>query len=181
MNSSRLLHPFIVSSLMIALGIVLPFLTASSPELGSIFLLMHIPVLLSGLILGGKYGLIIGMITPLLRSVLLTTPPLYPIAMVMAFELSAYGFFIGWIHQRLSDKPLHVFIALITSMVIGRMFWGLGASILYPLAGLNFGFNIFLLTAFVKGLPGMAIQLVIIPTLYLSLKRTGIFDSFKHS
>lgn len=181
MNPYHVLRQLILSSLMIALGIVLPFLTGSSPELGSVFLLMHIPVLLSGLMLGGKYGLIIGLMTPLLRSILFVAPPLYPIAIVMAFELSAYGFFIGWIHQRLSNKPLNVFISLMTSMLIGRFCWGLGASILYPLAGLNFGLNIFLLTAFVKGLPGMAIQLVMIPTLYFSLNRTGILESLKQS
>ncbi|MCD8568239.1 MAG: ECF transporter S component [Geovibrio sp.] len=77
MQKSPLL-PLVLSSLMIALGIVLPFLTASNPALGSVFLLMHIPALFTGLILGPKYGLLVGLVTPLLRSVLVSMPPLYP-------------------------------------------------------------------------------------------------------
>lgn len=170
------LFPYIVSSLMIALGIVLPFLTGSNPQLGSIFLLMHIPALLTGLILGPRYGLIVGLITPILRSLLVGMPPLFPVALVMMFELGAYGFFIGFIKKALPKYDLSAVIALVLSMILGRMVWGLAAFIFYPLAGFNFNLNIFMTSAFITGLPGIGIQLVLIPLLYFSLQKTHVLD-----
>ncbi|MDY0210968.1 MAG: ECF transporter S component [Acholeplasma sp.] len=168
----------VLASLMIALGMVLPFLTASNPQLGSVFLLMHIPTLLTGLILGPKYGLIVGVITPIFRSLWIGMPPLYPQALVMAFEMGAYGFFIGIFHKVIgSKKDLFVFVSLLMALLIGRLIWGGVAGILYPLAGLNFGFDVFLETAFITGLPGIAIQFLLIPSLYLYLKNTNLLDA----
>lgn len=166
----------VLASMFIALGIVLPFLTGSNPELGGIFLLMHIPVLIAGLVLGGKYGLIVGLITPILRSVLIGMPPLFPIALAMMFELGAYGLLIGLSYRFLPKNPLFVYVALLISLLLGRGVWGIAAAIFYPLAGFGFTFDKFLATAFVTGLPGIAIQVVLIPLLFIYLKRTHILD-----
>lgn len=165
-----------IASLMVAMGIVLPFLTASNPQLGSIFLLMHIPVLISGLVLGPKYGLIVGMMTPILRSLLFMMPPLYPQALVMMFELGAYGFFIGLSYRTLSKTSFNVYASLLIALLLGRVVWGVAASFFYPLAGLNFSFSIFLKAGFVTSLPGIGIQIVLIPLLFIYLKRTNILD-----
>lgn len=176
----RPLYPLVLSSLMIALGIVLPFLTGSNPQLGSIFLLMHIPALLTGLILGPRYGLMVGLVTPLLRSLLVQAPPLYPIALTMTFELGAYGFFIGLAKKYLPKQDLYVILSLIISMLLGRAVWGLAAAVFYPLAGFNFSLDIFIKAAFVTGLPGIGIQLVVVPLLYFSLKKTHVLEAFLH-
>lgn len=166
----------VLASLFIALGIVLPFLTGSNPELGGIFLLMHIPVLIAGLVLGGKYGLIVGMITPILRSVLVGMPPLFPIALAMMFELGAYGLLIGISYKLLPKHPIFVYVALIIALLIGRGVWGVAAAIFYPLAGFGFSFTAFIKAAFITGLPGIAIQIVLIPLLFIYLKRTHLLD-----
>lgn len=165
-----------IASLMVAMGIVLPFLTASNPQLGSIFLLMHIPVLIAGLVLGPKYGLIVGMMTPILRSLLFTLPPLYPQALIMMFELGAYGFFIGLAYHHLPKRTIDVYASLFIALLLGRAVWGIAASIFYPLAGFNFSFQIFLKTAFVTSLPGLGIQIVLIPLVFIYLKRTRVLD-----
>jgi thiamine transporter ThiT len=175
------LYPLVLSSLMIAIGIVLPFLTASNPALGSVFLLMHIPALFTGLILGPKYGLLVGLVTPLMRSVLVSMPPLYPQALVMSFEIGAYGLFAGLAKKLLPKKDVFAVVALIVGMLLGRAVWGLGAAIFYPLAGLNFSLDIFVKAAFITGLPGIGIQLVLIPTLYFALKKTHVLDALENA
>ena len=80
-----------LSSMFLAIGLVLPFFTGQIPQVGSMMLPMHIPVLLCGLICGWKYGLMVGFVLPPLRSVLFGMPPLFPTGAAMAFELAAYG------------------------------------------------------------------------------------------
>ena len=92
------------SSICIALGIILPFLTGQIPEIGSMLLPMHIPVLICGFICGWKYGLLVGLITPLLRSVSFGMPPIYPTAIAMSFELAAYGFISGLLFKIVNKK-----------------------------------------------------------------------------
>jgi uncharacterized membrane protein len=84
-----------MAGLFLALGLVMPFLTGQIPSLGNKLLPMHIPVLLCGFVCGGPTGLIVGFILPILRSVLFSMPPMYPMAMSMAFELAVYGFVQG--------------------------------------------------------------------------------------
>ncbi len=182
MKNSIELKKIIMAASFIALGLILPFLTGNNVRLGSAFSLMHIPALLAGLILGWKYGLVVGLVTPILRSVTIGTPPLFPIALTMMFELAAYGFFIGLFYKLLPKKDVNVQISLILAMLAGRAVWGLSAWIFYPQAGFDFSLQIFLTTAFVTLLPAIVIQLVLIPILFIYLRNTGalqIFDEHK--
>ncbi|MDI9464411.1 MAG: ECF transporter S component, partial [Bacillota bacterium] len=81
----------VLAAFFVALGLLMPFFTAQVPALGARFLPMHLPVLLGGFILGGPLALVVGLITPLLRSFLFGMPPMFPTAVAMAFELAAYG------------------------------------------------------------------------------------------
>lgn len=56
------------SALFLALAMVLPFLTGQIPEIGSMLCPMHIPALLCGFMCGWPWGLAVGFISPLLRS-----------------------------------------------------------------------------------------------------------------
>ncbi|MDY0074688.1 MAG: ECF transporter S component [Acholeplasmataceae bacterium] len=168
------LQDMIFASLMIAMGIVLPFLSGNNQELGSMLLLMHIPVILAGFLLGSYYGLLIGIITPILRSLLIGMPPLFPIATSMMFELGAYGFFTGLFYHYLSNKKINIYLSLVLALILGRFVWGGAAFIFYPAAGLTFTFQTYLQAAFVTALPGIAIQLVLIPAIFFALKRTQL-------
>ena len=168
------IRKMILASFFIALGIVLPFLTGNVAFLGARFLPMHLPVLFAGIILGWKYGLLVGIITPLLRAVTVGMPPLFPIATVMAFELATYGFLIGFIYHLLPKKMIFVFVSLILAMIGGRIVWGLAAFLIYPLAGMNFTFELFLAGAFINAVPGIILQLVLIPALFIGLKKADI-------
>ena len=115
----------VFAALLLALGLVLPFLTAQIPQVGSMLLPMHLPVLLCGFVCGWPYGLLVGAVTPLLRSMLFGMPPLYPTAVAMAFELAAYGLLAGLFYKLLPKKPVYVYVALILAMLGGRAVWGL--------------------------------------------------------
>ena len=78
----------VLSGLFLALAFVLPFLTGQVPEIGNMLCPMHIPVLLCGFICGWPYGLLIGFLSPLLRSLILGMPPMFPKAVCMALELA---------------------------------------------------------------------------------------------
>lgn len=148
-------------ALFITLGLMLPFLTASQPRLGQILLLIHIPALLGGLIMGPKNGLLIGITLPLLRSLFFTMPPLYPTAIAMAVEMGTYGYVIGLIYEWFKSHRFNIHIALIVAMLIGRVAWGFSTLILL---GVNqFNFQMFLSAAFIHAWPGLVLQFVLIP------------------
>ncbi|MBE0700498.1 MAG: ECF transporter S component, partial [Acholeplasmataceae bacterium] len=163
LNQKQLIY-IILSSFFIALGVVLPFLTANVAFLGARFLPMHVPVLLCGFICGWKYGLIVGLITPMLRSLLVGMPPLYPTAFIMTFELGAYGLVAGLLYRKLPKITYNIFVALMCAMIIGRIVWGLTSLMVYTSAGLEFTLPIYLAGAFVNAIPGIIFQLIFIPT-----------------
>ncbi|MDI9442498.1 MAG: ECF transporter S component [Firmicutes bacterium] len=163
-----------LTGLFIALGLILPFFTAQIPTIGRALLPMHIPVLLAGFICGPSLGLAAGAVTPLLRSVLFGTPPLFPMAVAMTFELAAYGFLTGYLYSKLRNGgTFSAFVSLIGAMLGGRIVWGVASLILFGLSGSAFGWQAFLGGAFVNAVPGIILQLVLIPAIVLSLQRSG--------
>ena len=165
-----------LSGLFLALGLLLPFLTAQVPSIGNMLLPMHIPVLLCGFVCGWPYGLVVGFILPLLRSLLFTMPPIYPQALTMAFELAAYGLVSGLLYQMLPKKPVGVYLSLLISMIAGRVVWGVAAMVFYPLAGIAFGWKMFFTLAVTNAIPGIVLQLILIPILVFALQRAKLMD-----
>ena len=95
-----------LSAMFLALAFLMPFLTGQIPQIGSMLCPMHIPVLLCGFFCGPLWGGIIGIFAPLLRSLTLGMPPLFPTAFAMAFELATYGFIAGYVYNKLKkSKP----------------------------------------------------------------------------
>lgn len=166
-----------MGSTLLALGILLPFLTINQPQLGQVFLLMHIPALLAGFILGGKWGGLVGFLMPLMRSLIVGMPPLYPTALIMSFELMTYAFVAGIIASKLSFKTMHVILALVIAMIAGRLVWGVVSVVVLSLEHIPYTFNVFIAGAFVTALPGIIIQLVLIPTLIYFMVRAHLIDS----
>ena len=156
-----------LSALFIALGLVLPFVTMQIPSIGSMLLPMHIPVLLCGYVLSYKYGLLVGVITPLLRHLIFGMPPLLS-AITMAFELGAYGFFSGMLYRKMNKN---IYASLILSMLLGRVVWGIVSMIIYGIG--EFGLSAFIAGGFVNAILGIILQLILIPILVKILKQGG--------
>lgn len=167
-NRKRLLK-MTLSALFLALAFVLPFLTGQIPEIGAMLCPLHIPVLLCGFICGAPWGLLVGIIAPLLRSLILGMPPLFPTAIAMAFELATYGFISGIMHKFLPKKKGFIYLSLIISMLIGRLVWGVVTYFLIGINGGTFTFNAFLMGAFVNAIPGIILQIVLVPVLVMVL------------
>ena len=178
MNNERI-KKLVLGAFFIALGIVLPFFTGQIPQVGSALLPMHIPVLLSGIICGPQVGILVGFITPLLRSVTFGMPPMFPVAIAMAFELATYAVVIGLVYQKLEGKKFQIYISLITSMIAGRIAWGLAMFVLMGMAGGKFTFVIFIGGTITGAIPGIILQLVCIPTVIYALKRTKVIKFAK--
>lgn len=174
-NTGKAIHDLALSAMFLTLGLVLPFFTGQIPQVGNMLLPMHMPVLLCGLICGWRYGLAVGFITPLLRSMLFGMPYLFPKAAAMAFELAAYGALAGFLYGRARWKCiLSLYRALLGAMVGGRVVWGCVMTVLMGLTGGSFPAGLFLAEAFFNAIPGILLQLLLIPALMLALRRTGM-------
>lgn len=173
--NQTLVKKIALSAMLLALCLVLPFLTGQIPEIGNLLLPMHLPVFLCGFICGPVWGGFIGLVAPFLRSAMFGMPPIYPTATSMAFELLTYGLVSGLIY-RLSGKKnlLTVYIALISAMILGRAVWGAVQAILLANSGNPLTFAVFWAQAVVNALPGIAIQVVAIPLILFALGRAHL-------
>lgn len=161
----------VLAALFLALALVLPFLTGQIPEIGSMLCPMHIPVLLCGFFCGWPWGLAVGLIAPVLRSLMFTMPPMYPAAVCMSFELATYGCISGLLYSRLPKNKLSVYISLLAAMAAGRLVWGAARFICTGLNPSAFGFSAFWAGAVTTAIPGIIVQIVLIPLLVILLKK----------
>lgn len=160
-----------LSAMFLALAFVLPFFTGQIPQIGSMLCPMHIPVLLCGFFCRAPWGLGVGFIAPILRSFVLGMPVMFPTAFCMAFELAAYGFVAGWLHKALPKKKLNVYVALLCAMMIGRVVWG---CVMFVSIGLDvsvFGLQAFLAGAVFNAVPGIVLQIVLVPIVVITLEK----------
>ena len=163
-------YKLVVSALCLALCLVLPFLTGQIPEIGSMLCPMHLPVFICAFLCGPWYALAVGLIAPIMRSLIFTMPPLFPTAISMSFELCAYGLFAGLIYKLLPKKAYNIYISLICSMLVGRVVMGVVNTILL---GSRYSFEAFLAGAFVEAVPGIIIQIVLIPLLVIAVNKAN--------
>ena len=161
----------VLAAFFLALAYVMPFLTGQIQAVGQRLCPLHIPVLLCGFFCGPLWGLAVGFIAPLLRSVILGMPHLFPNAVCMAFELAVYGSVSGLMHGILPRRKLCVYLSLLTAMVAGRVVWGAAMLVCMGLSGGSFSFAAFLAGAVTNALPGIAVQLVLVPVLVMVLDR----------
>ena len=157
----------VLAALFLALAFVLPMVTGHLPQVGNMLCPMHFPILLCGFVLGGPCGLAVGFAAPLLRSVLFGMPPMFPIAISMAFELAAYGAVSGWLYRRVKHT---------LPMTYARLVWGAVRFVLAGLSGSSFPFSAFLSGALFTAVPGIIAQLVLIPLIITALQKAKLMD-----
>ena len=162
----------ISTALCAALCVVLPVAFHTIPNAGSIFLPMHIPVLLCGFLCGWQYGLAYGLLGPTLSHLLTQMPPAAMLPSMLC-ELAVYGLVTGLLYPRMNRRSpvVSVYVPLLTAMVCGRVCYGvLNALVLQ--AG-SYTLQIWLGAAVTTALPGIVIQLVLIPVLLGALQKAG--------
>ncbi len=162
----------VLSAMFLALALVLPLLTGQIPQIGNALCPMHIPVLLCGYFCGPWYALTIGFITPLLRFLIFGMPPIIPSGIAMCFELATYGLVSGLLYKVLPKRKPFIYVSLIGAMLSGRIIWGVARTVLYGLGKSEFGFKMFIAGAFTNAVPGIILQIVLIPVLIMILNKS---------
>ena len=162
------------AALFLALAMVLAFLTGQIPQIGSALSPMHIPVLLCGFLVGWPWGMAVGFIAPLLRSVIFGMPAMFPGAVAMAFELAVYGLVSGILYRLLPKKKWSIYVTLVVAMLAGRVVWGIARLILAGLSGGSFTWALFLAGGFTNAIPGIILHIVLIPVIVMVLERAGL-------
>lgn len=174
MKDNKKLLKMILAALFLALAYVMPFLTGQIPEIGAMLCPMHLPVLICGFICGWPWGLAVGFIAPLFRSLTLGMPPLFPTALCMAFELASYGAVTGLMHKMLPQKKPFIYASLLVAMIVGRLVWGAAMFICMGINGGSFTFAAFLTGALVNAIPGIIVQIVLVPVIVMLLDNPKI-------
>ena len=161
------------AALCLALALVLPFLTGQIPAIGAMLSPMHIPVLLCGFLCGWQWGLGVGLIAPVLRSLLFGMPKLYPNALAMMFELAVYGASTGFFYRLFPKKPWRIYVSLILAMLLGRVMWGCAQFVLLNVQGTRFTLQMFLAGAFINAVPGIILHLLLVPAVVYAMEKAG--------
>ena len=150
-RSSVQIRKLTYSALYLAIALVLPFLTGQIPEIGSMLCPMHIPALLCGFVCGWPWGLA-----------------------AMAFELAAYGAVSGILYRIFPRRNWSVYVTLIAAMIVGRLVWG---CVQFMMAGLQhtvFDRSLFLAGAVTNALPGILVQIILIPILVITMEKAKL-------
>ncbi|MBQ6825173.1 MAG: ECF transporter S component [Clostridia bacterium] len=161
----------VLASMFLSLAVILPTITMNIKEIADSLLLMHLPIMLCGLICGAEYGLAAGFMAPIIRSLIFTMPPLYPRAIYMALELATYGFVLGLLYKKSKGK---IYVSLISSQIAGRIVWAISKTLLLGFSHEDITFKAFLVGGFLDAIPGIALQLVLIPLIMLIVKKTKL-------
>lgn len=177
MERNGAVYRLMISALLLALGLVLPFLTGQMPTLGQTVCPLHIPALLAGLTCGWSYGVALGLMLPILRSLLFGVPPLVSGAIPMAAELAVYALVCGllypalWPHMR---RLPAILLAMVIAMAAGRIAGGAAKALVLGFTGGSFTFAMFISSYFVSNAIGAAIHLVVIPPVVLALEKAHL-------
>ena len=103
-------------------------------------------------------------------------PPLMT-AIAMTFELAVYGLMTGLLYKLLPKKPVFIYVNLVIAMVLGRVAWGVVRFALMGLGQSEFSLAAFWAGGFVTAVPGIVLQIVLIPVIILALRRAGVMES----
>ena len=165
----------VFASACAALCLVLPMAFHAIPNAGQVILPMHIPVLLCGLVCGWPYGGICGLIGPLLSSVITGMPPAAMLPSMMV-ECCAYGFTSGLLMKYVrTGKPLaDLYISLVSAMIVGRVVAGFAKALIFTPGVAPFAW---VTTSLVTGIPGIVIQLVLMPLVVTALTKARLIPN----
>ena len=173
----------VIAGLLLAVGLILPFITGNIQAIAKIISPLHIPVLICGLCCGWKWGLGLGIILPLLRGLLFGIPVFPTSAVPMAFELGAYGLFTGLFYALLlkkggKDHLIKLLVSLIAAMVLGRFVGGAAKALFISLGVIGssspYTFAAFFSSYFASTALGALIHIVLVPAVVLALERAKL-------
>ena len=173
MKRMSLVKKSIVTAVCIALCYVLPLLFHGVQNAGQVFLPMHLPVFLCGLVCGWPFGLLCGLAGPALSSALTTMPPV-AILPVMMIELAVYGTISGLMMRLVRTKCTYadLYISLLVAILSGRVVAGLAKALIFARG--NYSMASWVTGYVLTSWPGTLIQLVLIPSVVFALMKAHL-------
>ena len=161
----------VTTAICVAMCVVLPLAFHAIPNAGAVMLPMHIPVLLCGLVCGWQYGFVCGLLGPLLSS--FTGMPSMAVLPGMMVECAVYGLVTGILMRlvRTGKPTADLYISMVSAMFLGRLLSGFAKSLVFAPGTAPFAW---VTTSLVTGIPGIIVQLVVMPVLVLALTRAGL-------
>ena len=162
-----------VTAMCLALCVVLPIAFHMIPDGGSLFSPIHIPVLICGLACGPLWGLVCGIIGPVLSSFITGLPPAAYLPPMMV-ELAAYGLITGGMMKIVRTGKLYpdLYISLVTAMVLGRVLAGLAKGFIFARGAFTIG--LWATSYFLGSIPGIIVHLIVVPALTLALMKAKL-------
>jgi hypothetical protein len=176
LNKMSRVKQSIITAVSIALCVVLPLAFHSIPQAGLIYCPMHIPVLICGLVCDWQFGLACGIIGPVVSSVITGMPSIVDLPSMM-IELVIYGVVCALIMKVVHTKKLYVdlYLSLVVAMLLGRVVAGIVKALIFARGSMTV--TTWATTYFVTCLPGIIIQLVLIPSIYFALEKANLIPA----
>ncbi|HIX09487.1 MAG TPA: ECF transporter S component [Firmicutes bacterium] len=163
----------LISAGIIALAVILPQLVhlAAGAQGGAAWLPMYLPVLLGGCLLGWKWGLGVGILSPLVSFAVTSiggnAMPAASRLPYMIAELAVFAAVSGLFSRKIVENGWMAFPAVLLAQVAGRLFFLLTAAIFQSVSPLSAAAVWSQIRA---GLLGMVLQAVVVPFLVMGLR-----------
>jgi hypothetical protein len=178
----RNIRLYIFSAVFIGLDILVPWLThhLGGIQAGSIFLPIFFFVLLAGTLGGWKAGIVVGLLTPSISFSITGMPPLTLLPEITVTCLF-YGLVAGFMRQKLQLRVVWAVLAATASSWLVR----LGVIFLFHSLGLTYGYGgdvlplAYFSGMFIRGLPGIAVALVLVPLITVMVEKRYKSDKEK--
>ena len=126
-TKKKITYKTIASVTRSAMAVILPqivHLIAGQPG-GVQWLPMYLPVLIGGCLLGSKWGVIVGILSPLtsfaITSAFGNAMPALPRLPFMVLELGVMAIVSGLFAKKIYENSLWAFVAVISAQIIGRV------------------------------------------------------------
>lgn len=172
MKTKSSIRNMTMAAVCVALCVVLPIAFHSIPDAGTVFLPMHIPVLICGMTCGWPYGLLCGLMGPLISSALTGMPPI-AILPAMMVECGTYGLVSGLMLKVVRTQRTYadLYIAQIMAMLAGRVVSGIAKALIFSP---GMALSAWVTASFVTAIPGILIQLIFLPSVVCTLMKAKI-------
>ncbi len=177
--AARITVKTLISAGIVLLAALLPQFIhlVSGAEGGAKWLPMYLPVLLGGCLLGWRWGLAVGILSPLVSFgfTSLTGNPM-PAAVrlpYMAAELAVFAAVSGLFSAKISENGWMAFPAVLLAQVSGRVCFAALAFVFQGVSSLTFAAAWAQIQA---GLPGLFAQAVLVPFIVMGMRLLLIRD-----
>ena len=179
MQRNDSLYRLLITAILLAVGMVLPFLTGQLQSFGQLISPLHIPAFICGLTCGWGWGAALGFVLPILRGLIFGMPPFPAVGLPMDFELMFYGLVTGLLYpltrKAFKDKRLvAMLVSMLVAMIVGRCAGGIAKAVMMGLQNQGYAFSTFIASYFTGTVVGAVIHLLVCPLIVLALEKAKL-------